>query len=465
LDDPLSAISDMQGTTGGLMKGYPLNHIDLWGGIECTINRVGDTFFDQLVMSGHDERIDDLGRIANLGLRTLRYPANWERIERNGVCDWNWQDARMERLAALGIEPVLHLLHHGSGPLETSPLDSDFPERFARFAGQVAERYPWVTSFVPINEPVTTARFSTLYGFWYPHLRDTNAFFRAVWNQCRAIQLGMQAIRRVTPGAICILTDDYGRTHSTPSLRYQADFDNTRRWIALDLLFGRVTPEHPLWPFLRHAGISTRSLLEMVASPLEHTVVGVDYYLTSERFLDHRLARYPAWTHGGNGRDAYADIEAVRVRAEGIDGVGCLLTELWQRYRRPIAVTEAFLGAPTNDQIRWLQTISDAAHAALIRGVPVQSITCWSLLGSYEWDSLVTRRSGTYEPGAFDLATPDRSETSIATWIRATASGHAPPATSPGWWETGGRLLYQPVTTDDAARTSLDRRYDFVTSR
>ncbi len=104
------------------------------------------------------------------------------------------------RLAALGIEPVLHLLHHGSGPAGYESARSRVSRSGSPASpGRCAERYPWVTHFVPINEPVTTARFSTLYGLWYPHLRDIDAFFRAVWNQCRAIQLGMRAIRDVSP--------------------------------------------------------------------------------------------------------------------------------------------------------------------------------------------------------------------------------------------------------------------------
>jgi dTDP-4-dehydrorhamnose reductase len=446
-------------------KDCHLHDLDLWGGLECTVNRVGDSVFDQIAMSGHEQRINDLDRVAALGLRKLRYPAIWERIERHGVCDWTWQDVRMDRLAGLGIDPVLHLLHHGSGPFGVSLLDRDFPERFARFARQVAERYPWVTSFVPINEPVTTARFSTLYGLWYPHLRDTNAFFRAAWNQTRAIRLGMRAIRNVTPNATCILTDDYGRVHSTLRLRHQADFDNTRRWIALDLLFGRVTPDHPLWPHLRHAGIATRALLEMTADPLENAVIGIDYYLTSERFLDHRLEPYPLWSHGGNGSDTYADIEAVRVRAEGIDGVESLLTEVWQRYGRPVAVTEAFLGAPRHDQVRWMQTIWDASLAAREAGAPVQSVTSWSLLGSYEWDSLVTRRNGTYEPGACDLSAPGHPETDLAAWIRATVASQPQPVSLPGWWETDTRFLYPPVVTSDPPNTAPDPRYRFISAR
>jgi dTDP-4-dehydrorhamnose reductase len=34
----------------------------IWGGVECTLNRVGDRWFDQLAWSRHDERIADFDR-------------------------------------------------------------------------------------------------------------------------------------------------------------------------------------------------------------------------------------------------------------------------------------------------------------------------------------------------------------------------------------------------------------------
>ena len=40
-----------------------LNDIELWGGIECTVNRVGDSVFDQLIMSGHQDRIAACSRL------------------------------------------------------------------------------------------------------------------------------------------------------------------------------------------------------------------------------------------------------------------------------------------------------------------------------------------------------------------------------------------------------------------
>lgn len=431
----------------------------MWGGIECTVNRVGDRIYDQTIMSGHEYRIDDLDRIASLGIEMVRYPVIWERIEPilGGAQHWRWQDARMERMRSLGLRPIATLLHHGSGPIGIDLLDPAFPAQFARFAGQVAERYPWLTHVTPVNEPVTTARFATLYGFWFPHRRDLGDFAWAVWHQCRAIQLGMQAIRAVVPDAVCVLTDDYGRVHSTRLLEDQAAFENERRWLALDLLFGRVTPGHRFWPVLRRAGISARALHEAAAEPLESATVGVDYYLTSERFLDHRLERYPAWTHGGNGREAYADVEAIRARLDGIEGLGRLLRQVWQRYQRPLAVTEAFLGAPRHQQSRWLEWVWDQAQAARVVGVPVAAVTAWALFGSWDWDSLVTRRTGYYEPGAFDTGRTPPAETDLADWIRATVSGRRCAPQPPGWWETSERLLYPPLPMADA-NPERDRR-------
>ena len=34
----------------------PLPPLEMWGGLECTVNRVGDTYFDQLKRNGHINR-------------------------------------------------------------------------------------------------------------------------------------------------------------------------------------------------------------------------------------------------------------------------------------------------------------------------------------------------------------------------------------------------------------------------
>src|SRR5206468_3669197 len=114
--------------------------IDVWGGIECTINRVGDVYADQLACVGHYDRLDDLDAIAAPGIRTVRFPVLWERVAPDGLADadWRWPDAALSRLRALGIEPIVGLVHHGSGPKGIDLLDPRFSDGLAAFAAVVA---------------------------------------------------------------------------------------------------------------------------------------------------------------------------------------------------------------------------------------------------------------------------------------------------------------------------------------
>jgi dTDP-4-dehydrorhamnose reductase len=85
--------------------------VELWGGVECTVNRVGDVYFDQLDRSGHATRLSDLYLFAGLGIRALRYPVLWERVAPNGVeaIDWTRSDERLSRLGELDVRPIVGL--------------------------------------------------------------------------------------------------------------------------------------------------------------------------------------------------------------------------------------------------------------------------------------------------------------------------------------------------------------------
>jgi dTDP-4-dehydrorhamnose reductase len=424
--------------------------LEMWGGVECTVNRVGDRYFNQLERTGHARRIRDLDRFAALGLRALRYPILWERTAPYGIerARWRWADGRMGRLQALGIRPIVGLVHHGSGPRSTSLCDPSFSAGLAAFAGAVAARYPWVRDYTPVNEPLTTARFSGLYGHWYPHGKDDRTFVRALLNQCKAIALAMRAVRAVNPAARLVQTDDLGKTYSTPALAYQAAFENERRWLTFDLLCGRVTARHPLRWYLRDAGATAAELDWFRANSCPPDIVGTNYYITSERFLDERLDRYPAWTHGGNGRHAYADVEAIRVVAGEVADPRALLREAWERYRLPLAITEAHLGDRPEEQVRWLRDVWQAAQDISRGGIDLRAVTTWSLLGAFDWHTLVTRDEGHYEPGVFDIRGRGVRPTALAEMVRALANGHDyyhPALAGQGWWRRPERLLYPPV--------------------
>ncbi|MFN2431586.1 MAG: family 1 glycosylhydrolase [Gemmatimonadota bacterium] len=431
--------------------------LEVWGGVECTLNRVGDLAFDQLAWSGHAERDEDLERFADLGIRAMRYPVSWERVTplRGDQPMWDWTDRRLARLRELGVRPIAGLVHHGSGPHDTHLLDPEWPERLAGFAAAAARRYPWILDWTPVNEPLTTARFSGLYGVWHPHGRDALTFARVLLTQCRGVALAMRAVREVTPEARLVQTEDLAKTHSTPGLRYQAEFENERRWLTFDLLCGRVTPEHPLAQWLRWVGVEERDVAWFLEAPCAPDLLGLNHYVTSERFLDERLGRYPADSHGGNDRQRYADVEAVRVRVEGSEGPLTLLREAWERYRLPLAVTEAHLGCTREEQMRWLAELWDAAQSLRAEGADVRAVTAWSLLGAFDWASLVTSGGGSYEPGAFDLRAPRPRATALARVVRDLArEGRCehPVLSQPGWWRRPERLIYPPVVCGGGAR-------------
>jgi dTDP-4-dehydrorhamnose reductase len=424
----------------------PPSPLELWGGVECTIVRLGDQYRDQNAETGHLHRRDDIDLIAGLGLKTVRYPILWEAVAPDSpdACDWAWTDERLALLRARGIAPIAGLLHHGSGPRYTDLLDPDFPAKLAEYAGRVARCYPWIRRWTPVNEPLTTARFSGLYGHWYPHRRDYPTFLRALVNQCRGVVEAMRAIRAVVPVAELVQTEDLGKTFSTAPLRYQAAHENERRWLSLDLLCGRVGPSHPLYRMLVGAGIGEAELAALERGEGRPDLIGINHYLTSERFLDDRIDLYPGHPVGGNGRDRYVDAEAVRVkRLEADTGLGPRLREAWERYKLPLAVTEVHHGCHRDEQLRWAAEVWRTAGALREEGMDLRAVTLWSLFGNVDWRFLLTERNGLYDTGLFDARGERPRPTVLARAAKAWAKGDAfdhPALDSPGWWRRPPRF-------------------------
>ncbi len=425
-----------------------MDRLELWAGVECTYNRVGDRYLDQMRYSGFDRRVDDLDRLAALGITRLRFPMIWERIAPDGPAsaDWRFSDERLPRLRELGVQPIAGLVHHGSGPPHTSLVDPAFPRKLAAYAAAVAERYPDLPAYTPVNEPLTTARFSGLYGTWYPHGRDDRSFVRCLLTEIHATVEAMRAVRRVNPRAQLVQTDDLGYTTvAAPHLQYQADPETDRRGLTSDLLAGRVDRDHPLWEHRLGAGASEAELMALVDEPCPPDIVGINSYITSERFLDDRMELYPPHLHGGNGRHAYADVETARVLGAHIGGFRARLREACERYGLPVAITEVHLGCTREEQMRWLHQAWKAAQELKDQGLDIRAATVWAAFGTYDWDSLVTKEQGHYEPGLWDVRSGTPKETALHPVAHALRHGREPDhpvLEGPGWWQRELRLLY-----------------------
>ena len=327
------------------------------------------------------------------------------------------------------------------GPLRGGLLDPGFASGLAAHAGRVARRYPFLRAWTPVNEPLTTARFACLYGAWHPHLNDEGAFLRALANQCHAALLAMRAIRAAATAPWFVHTEDIGRTFSTEPLRDQADHMNSRRWLSLDLLCGRLDRSHPWRARLEQAGIGARVLDELATGEGAPDVVGLNHYVTSDRFLDHRPHLYPAYLHRGTGD---IDTEATRVMLpDGVTGWLPRMQEVWSRYGLPIAVTEAHLGCvDAAEQLRWLMEAWNAARTLRARGVDIRAVTAWALFGLVDWDCMMRERRDHYESGVFDAAQHPPCPTPLAAAVRAlaeTGTFDHPSLAQPGWWRRADR--------------------------
>ncbi|MDQ6757918.1 MAG: sugar nucleotide-binding protein [Bacteroidota bacterium] len=421
---------------------------ELWGGIECTINRVNDLYFDQLKYANHYTRENDLSLIADLGIKTLRYPVLWEyhQPELNKEIDWGWTEKQLTTIQGLGIIPIAGLLHHGSGPSYTNLLDENFAELFASYAKKVATKFPWLEYYTPINEPLTTARFSGLYGFWYPHAKNDVSFAKMLLNQMKGVVLAMHEIRKINPNAKLVQTEDLGKTYCSPSLQYQANFENERRWLTYDLLCGNIKPGHKMWDYFLRLGITESALHFFLKNICPPDIMGFNYYITSERFIDEDYKKYPSFTHGGNEIQLYADVESVRVPHNQPSGLAVLLKEAWHKYKLPIAITEVQLNCGREDQIRWLKEIFDICTGLKQEGLNIKAVTAWALFGAFGWDKLLTSEGMEYEPGAFDIRSGVPRPTALTSFIKSLTFSQKysyPLLEHKGWWHRNIRFVFE----------------------
>ena len=107
----------------------------------------------------------------------------------------------MGALQAHGIEPILDLFHFGLPDDIPGRRRSRLPGRCETYPAAVAERYPWVRYYTPVNEPFVTAWLSAKEGLWNERRHDDVAFVAALDNVVTCVILGMKHISERRPDA------------------------------------------------------------------------------------------------------------------------------------------------------------------------------------------------------------------------------------------------------------------------
>jgi dTDP-4-dehydrorhamnose reductase len=427
---------------------HALTQLELWASPEPTVARVDATrVVDQLARTGHDRRDGDVALLAGLGVAASRTPVLWERSAPDDPAriDLRWAARRLGLLRAARLEPIVTLLHHGSGPRFTDLLDPQFPALFADYAAAVAREFPWVRRWTPINEPLTTARFATLYGAWYPNLHDERAFGRAMLHQTLAQQLAMARIRATIPDAQLVLTEDLQRfTAADDGVREYAEFLRERAYLSVELLAGRVDRAHPLEPFLRErCGLTADELEALRAGAVVPDLVAWNHYPHSERYLC-------TTPEGGVG-----DVPAVYVEGQEPPRAAPLLRAAAQRLGLPLALGEVHVHAPADERVRWLAQHVEDARALRAEGIDLRALGVWAAFGLTDWHSLLRADAGLHEDGIFTFAGPSGvpQPTALADAVAALArTGTIDDRGVRGWWERPDRFAPLDLLLAAAAR-------------
>ncbi len=212
-----------------------------------------------------------------------------------------------------------------------------FVDRFAAFARAAARVHRDETDAVPWWCPVNELSFWAWAGgdrALFPPWAHGRSFEFKV-QLARAALAAADAVREVDPRARLLWAEPVVHVvPKTPRQAAEAEGYRQAQFQAFDLLAGR------LWPQIG----GDESVLD---------VVGVNYYPQNQ------------WVHEG---------EALPPRSPRHRPLRAMLAEVWDRYRRPLVVSET--GTEGDDRPRWLGSVATEVEAARAAGVPVHGL-CW----------------------------------------------------------------------------------------
>ena len=376
---------------------------------------------DEYELTGHYGRWrEDLGRIRDLGVRTIRWGIPWYRVQPEpDRFDWSWTDEVIPYMVEeCGIRPIVDLIHYGAPLwLEGSFLAPDYPRRVAAYAAAAAERYgALATDWTPLNEPRVHAHFAGRAGIWPPHRRGSRGYAAVLVALASGMQRTIAALRSVHPSVRIVHVDAMASVDAErPGFdRYVAD-RSEQQFLGADLVEGLVTPAHRMWHWLAAAGVPDATLESFLDQPERMDVMGGNYYPQMSR----RLV----------GGDPEAPV-ARRALGSGAD-LETTLRRWHERVQRPIMLTETSVFGPVWKRERWLDESVAAVGRLLGDGIPIIGYTWFPAFSLVAWSY---QRGGRpleaylAHMGLWDLHGPEleRMETRLVARFRDLAAAGPP---------------------------------------
>jgi beta-glucosidase/6-phospho-beta-glucosidase/beta-galactosidase len=341
---------------------------------------------DEMEKTGHYKYWkEDFALVRESGMEHLRYgPPYYKTHLGPGQYDWSFSDEVFAELKRLDITPIVDLCHFGVPDWIGDFQNPDWPQYFGEYAGAFAKRYPHLHFYTPVNEIFITAMFSGQYGWWNERLTSDRAYVTALKHLCKANILAMQAIHEVVPHSVFIQSESTEYFHAEhPGVRHISDFLNEKRFLSLDLTYGKSL-DADMYKYLLENGMTDKEYTWFGEHRLKskvNCVMGNDYYITNEHMVHEDGSTSPSGE---------------------IFGYYVITHQYFRRYKLPIMHTETNITEPLS--VHWMKKQWANVYRLKQDGVPVIGFTWYSLIDQVDWDTALREDNGNVNSlGLYDL--------------------------------------------------------------
>lgn len=329
---------------------------------------------DHINSAGHHLSMNDLTRhthhayedyalLQEFGIRTVRESIGWRLVERDGHFDFSSIEGRARAARELGLQVVWTLCHYG-WPSDIDVYSPRFIDRFASYCEHVVCYLETFSIVPPIYSPVNEISFASWAAsrnlFTCPGLKDDGG--KELKRQLvRATLKGCDVIWRISPSARILHCDPVIHVvapQHRPDMENRAVTLRESQFEAWDMLCGKQEPE-------------------LGGEPRFLDLIGVNYYHSNQWEFDGRSL----WWHLDHPR---------RLPFHN------LLTEVYQRYRRPLLVSEtSHVGSGRG---AWIREIAQQGVLARQSGVDLRGICLYPIVDRPDWDDVHRwHKSGLWE--------------------------------------------------------------------
>lgn len=329
-------------------------------GYECTdkLNAFGHRV-DFLNMTGHLQLINqDYQQLNAFDIRSVREGIRWSQVEKKPYhYDWTTVSAMMDHGKANGIQQIWDICHFGF-PDDLTPLHPLFAKRFAALCRAFVQFY---RSKEPDNTLIVTPINEVSFLSWLGgDARGTSPYclgqgWEVKYALMRAFIEGVAALREADPSIRILTTEPL--VHMIPPLEANeqqiadAAAAHENQYQSVDMLAGRMCPE-------------------LGGSPEYLDILGFNFYYNNQWVYDtHQFLPWANLPPDPRWRP-----------------LNSLLIEAYNRYKRPIALTET--SHPGVDRPYWISFVAEECAAVLKQGIPLWGICLYPIIDRPDWDHL-----------------------------------------------------------------------------